>query len=261
MKILLYSTFGLLLFNCSANNRNDFRENNLVRFEYLNSIHGYKIEAYWTPSKVSYQHIVGAAIIDFYNIEDSTSFTLTTNNFSVLKDRLAFRYNSDSTQIEELKSTVQLTYKKDVTATSKGFGTSREPFFFKDIDFDNKDELLIAEVANGQRGTTSYKVYKLEYGDVTPELYQITNEEPYKSLDEISQVDYSNKRIMIYSSNGACAGIYSYYKRTAKDDYSDNPFSLEYVVEEQSDNESDKCYEATYVIGQTKQLISKKIKW
>ncbi|MBK9301272.1 MAG: hypothetical protein IPN14_11865 [Bacteroidetes bacterium] len=120
-------------------------------------------------------------------------------------------------------------------------------------------EILIVELNNGQRGVASFKAYK-EYGEVSSEQYSITNEEPFKSLDELSKVDYLNKQIIIYGSGGVCAnGHYIYKLQVAKNEYDDNKFVLENIIEERTDDKSNGCYELKYkVINQTKQLISKR---
>ena len=140
------------------------------------------------------------------------------------------------------------------------FGTTNQPFFFQDLDFDTIEELVFLEIDNGQRGIASFKAYKFENSELQPDRYGITSIEPFRSLDEMSTVDYLTKRITIYKSGGNCANIHEIYKlQPAKNDYEANSFVLETIIEEQRDEKSNKCYESTYsVIGQSKKLIAKK---
>ena len=126
--------------------------------------------------------------------------------------------------------------------------------------FDKIEELVFVESENGQRGVASFKAYKFENSELQPDRYGITSIEPFRSLDEMSKVDYLTKRITIYNSGGNCANSYEIYKlQPAKNEFEGNSFILEKRIEEQRDEKSNKCYELTYsVIGQSKKLLSKK---
>jgi hypothetical protein len=257
-KILsIFSILSLLTSCASSQERTD---NTLVEIEYTNNINGYIVKAYWLPKKVKYEHIIGPAIMSFYNIVDSSTFTLTSDNFSILKSRVKANYNDDSTELISLKeNNLKLTYQK-YQFKAESFGTTREPFFFKDVDFDKSKELIISEVDNGQRGVATFKVYKFEYDDISNDFRSITNQEPFKSLDEMSKIDYTNKRIIIHGSGGACGGTDEIYvQQPSKDNYEESKFVLESIIEEQNDSKTNNCYKVAYKISQTKQLLFKKL--
>jgi hypothetical protein len=259
MKRLLNLCLALTLISSCANNQTKNTETTVVTIEYSNEINGYSVKVIWKPKEVRYSHTKGPAIIEFYNKKDSTSFTLTNNNFGILNSKLPFSYSTDSTEIISLnQNDIKLVYVENNLKSEEDFGTTNEPFFFQDLDFDNIKELVIVEIGNGQRGVASFKAYKLEYGDIQSELYGITNVEPFKSLDEMSKIDYVNRRIIIYGSGGVCASGSEIYKLQPSN-YEENKFVLETVIVEERDDNLNKCYELKYkIINQSKQLISKK---
>lgn len=261
MKRLLKLFFAFTLISSCAKSQTKNDEIKIVTIEYSNEINGYTVKVIWKPNVVRYSHTKGPAILEFHNIKDSTSFTLTNNNFSILNSKLPFSYSEDSLEIVSLnQSEIRLVYEEKNLKSWYTFGTTNEPFFFQDLDFDNIKELILGEIDNGQRGVASFKAYKFEYDEIQSELYGITNIEPFKSLDEMSKIDYTNKRIIIYGSGGDCASGSEIYKLLpSKNDYEGNKFILETVIEEERDDNLNKCYELKYkVINQTKQLISKR---
>lgn len=252
----------ILIFFCSTIMSQDFKsEFRTVNIEFINKINGYSVKAIWKPTKISHEHIVGPAIIEFYNSTNNTSFDISNNNFSIKKSSLPLNNLENESQIVNLnKELVTLFYDENNLKFDEGFGTTNEPFFFIDIDFDMKKELVLSEVDNGQRGYTTYKIYKIENGDLRPELYNITYKEPYISFDDMSKIDFEKKTITIYKSGGACFNSYEIYKlQIHKDDYGDNLLLLETIIDQERDDNLQKCFELTYkVVNQTKQLISKR---
>ena len=67
------------------------------------------------------------------------------------------------------------------------------PFFFLDIDFDGKKELLINHSGMGQRGEAAFEVINLEDNNYYGNLDY--REEPFLSLDSLTEIDYDNKTI------------------------------------------------------------------
>lgn len=76
------------------------------------------------------------------------------------------------------------------------------PFFFSDVDFDGKQELVMTLYRTGQRATDEYKVYKFNYSSG---LMSEVKAEPYVSFDGLTEFDYHNKKVIIHHS----AGTYS----------------------------------------------------
>lgn len=260
MKKLTRLFLAFTFFTSCANSQPKNPVNEIVKITFENEINGYTVEVIWKPNSVRYQHTKGPAILTFLNKKESSSFTLANNNFSILNNRLPFSYNSDSSEILSLnENEITLLYDENNLEDEGSFGTTNEPFFFQDLDFDDVKELLLVEVNNGQRFVASFKAYKLEYSWVQEEMNGITYNEPYKSLDEMSEIDYKNKKIIIYKSGGNCANSFDIYKFvTAKNNYPYSWFNLETIIEQELDIANNRCFELKYkVINQTKQLISR----
>jgi hypothetical protein len=245
---------------CAAGQTNYFQPNG-VTIAYTNEINGYSVSVLWKPLVVRNNRTIGPAILEFYKIDEPYSFYLTNNHFGLENSMLPFSYSEDNLNITSLNEyEINLEYNEDDLGTDYSFGTTNQPFFFQDLDFDKIEELVLVESENGQRGIASFKAYKFENSELQPDRYGITSIEPFRSLDEMSKIDYLTKRITIYKSGGNCANSYEIYKlQLAKNEYEGNSFTLETSIEEQRDEKSNKCYELTYsVIGQSKKLLSKK---
>ena len=262
MKNIKYTLLLLTLIQFNLNGQiNELHIDKTYNIKYLNEINGYTINALWIPTSNYSEHILGAVIINFYNKKDSTSFYLTNNNFSILKSKLPILYSVDSSSIIGIGNSNQdsifLDYNENkLTSTDvDGFGTTNEPFFFHDIDFDNRKELIIAEVGQGQRGIATFKSYNLG-GD---ELYKINNNAPLNNLDELTSFDITKKEITLWLSGGACASEFWTYKlmKSENDGYE---FVLKSKIKykESEVNGNTKCYELKYNELHSSQLTSKK---
>jgi hypothetical protein len=233
-------------------------EDKIFTISYSNKIEGYSVDVMWKPVKVSYDHVIGPAIIEFKNIKDGNIFYISNDNFSVLKNKLEFTYSQDGTGVEKLnKGHAVFRYDEPSLTTGESFGQTDEPFFFQDLDFDNKKELILSEVDNGQRGVATFKVYKIDSDGFISRL-----DEPFKSLDQLSKIDIKNKQIIIHGSGGYCTGFDEVYKlKESKDEYEPNKYILETILERQAEmeNNQSKCFETKYrVIDMPKELIYKK---
>lgn len=238
-----------------------YYEPNGVSISYSNVINGYSVYVLWKPMVVSNNRTIGPAIIEFYKVDEPYSFYLTNNHFGIENSKLPFTYSEDGLSIVSINEyEIYLEYNEDDLGTDYSFGTTNAPFFFQDLDFDKIEELVLVEIDNGQRGVASFKAYKFDGSELLPDRSGITTIEPFRSLDEMSKVDYLTKRITIYNSGGNCANSYEIYKlQPAKNEYEGNSFTLETIIEEQIDEKLNKCYELTYsVTGQSKKLLLKK---
>jgi hypothetical protein len=258
---LIILSLALTAISACASSQTNYVEPNGVSIAYTNEINGYSVFVLWKPMLVSNNRTIGPAILEFYKTDEASSFYLTNNHFGIENSKLPFTYAKDGLSIASFNEyEIELAYNEDDLGSEYSFGTTNEPFFFQDLDFDTSKELVFVEIGNGQRGIASFKAYKFENSELQPDRYGITSIEPFRSLDEMSKVDYLTKRITIYKSGGNCANSYEIYKlQPAKNEYEGNSFVLETVIEEQIEEKSNKCYELTYsVIEQSKKLLSKK---
>jgi hypothetical protein len=258
---LITLSLALTAISTFASGQNTYYEPNGVSISYSNVINGYSVYVLWKPMVVSNNQTIGPAILEFYKVDEPYSFFLTNNHFGIENSKLPFTYSEDGLGIISINEyEIYLGYDKDDLESAYSFGTTNQPFFFQDLDFDKIEELVLVESENGQRGVASFKAYKFENSELQPDRYGITSIEPFRSLDEMSKIDYLTERITIYKSGGNCANSYEIYKlQLAKNEYEANSFTLETSIEEQIDEKLNKCYELTYsVIGQSKKLLSKK---
>lgn len=254
-------SLALAAISTFATAQTSYFEPNGVSISYSSVINGYSVYVLWKPMVVSNNRTIGPAILEFYKVDEPYSFFLTNNHFGIENSKLPFTYSEDGLGIISINEyEINFGYDNDDLESAYSFGTTNQPFFFQDLDFDKIEELVFVESENGQRGVASFKAYKFENSELQPDRYGITSIEPFKSLDEMSKIDYLTKRITIYNSGGNCANSYEIYKlQLAKNEYEENSFTLETRIEEQRDEKSNKCYELTYsVIGQSKKLLSKK---
>lgn len=93
------------------------------------------------------------------------------------------------------------------------------PFFFSDIDFDGKQELVITSSKTGQRGTNEYKIYKYE----SYSYWQMTKR-PYTLFDGFTRFDYEHKKVIFESHGGADFYYEDIYK------YCDDPHTWYHLI-------------------------------
>lgn len=269
---LFLATFLFILYSvtsCSFALTSDFYGSKIVRIEYKNNIHGYHVQVLWMPiefSKTGGDYVIGPAILKFRDAKNGDVFTFTTNYFSVMSNKLSLKSKCKLKTVKNAEDChedisainqdqIKLVYqeqKPDPKLADSGFGASNEPFFFQDVNFDGKEELIVAEFGEGQRFRTAFKVYQIG----VPSLYQITDKEPFKSLDDGSKIDYKNKKIFVDRSGGACDSVYETYTYDeSKKDSDDGPIRLSDVTE--TTTASGKCQTFEYkVIDGVRHLVS-----
>lgn len=194
----------------------------IVILKYNNTVNDLRVEVIWKPEILQNNYIIGSAIIKLTNVKYGGNSTLVSNNFGVLENRLSKfiqwqRKDGGKKIAKILNKTIYLDYKNPkIEEKQYKFGTTEEPFFFYDIDFDGKKELIVSEMFAGQRHRSIFRVYKLEEDSETSVLEydysQITYKEPYLFLDEASTVDRANKTIKINLSSGAALSETKSYK-------------------------------------------------
>lgn len=242
------SALLILVFLCIPLNsfaEDEQSDNNIVNLKYNNIINNMRVEVIWKPNNLWHDYVIGPAIIQFTNTKYGTSSTVVNNNLGILEKRLTGLLNIK--KIDDIgnyniqsiaNKSINLEYKKSELKDGRFTfqGATDEPFFFYDIDFDNKKELIVSEMFNGQRFCSTFKAYKFSEDQaikvIKEDLYQITYDEPYISLDELSTVNTSNKTIEIFLSAGAVGSESKIYKLdSVKDDYGNNKYILDKIIE------------------------------
>lgn len=219
----------------------------MITVAYSNDINGYRVKAYWIPKQVRYSQIIGPATLEFESIKDSTIFFLANNSFGLERQRLNVTYTTpDSTEIKDIKSdSLKIKYLDNDLHNNKYLGGStKEPFFFADVDFDDEKEIVLAQSNRAQRGRDKFEAYSLE--DI--EQPTLLTGVPFDDLDSGTKFDYLNKKIIVDNSNGACSSSEDIYKLQPKNDtYSTPKLALVRVIDHEYDSTG--CYELVYNVS------------
>jgi len=228
-------------------NNND----NIINLKYNNIINGMKVEVTWRPNNSQNGYVIGPAIIQFTNIKYGTSSTIVNNYFGIKEERVGRllkikkKKNAEGKFVGEYtiqsitNETIKLDYNKPILRDDKFtfMEATGEPFLFYDLDFDNKEELMVCEMFNGQRWHSTFKAYSLsEHQDIEvigDSLYQITYDEPYISLDGLSTVNRKDKTLSIFMSGGASSSKSKIYKLDFSNHNQGSRYTLEKIIEQE----------------------------
>jgi|GEM_PF-6942742 len=203
-------------------NFNKISYENFVTIKFNQSINGYRVGIIWKPDMRIFDRFMGKAIIAFTNNKKETMYVVH-NDFSLPYDcfidslhtkeelKLMVQDNTD----EKIKSFAKgqlyhLDYKLSDTPQNDSLVHLEEkaPLFFADVNFDGKDELLLANYGLGQRSATCYDVYWF-----SSEGISICPIEPLQYLDVLSTINKKNKTISLYSSSGADNSEHTIYQK------------------------------------------------
>jgi hypothetical protein len=169
-----------------------------VEITYSKPVEDHDVKIHWRPYEVMCNHLIGPAILEFTNKKTGDRFFLTNNRFGLPTSLDWFKTVKLNKGYYEKTSQPSLVL--DYTAPEFTAKLPSNSFFFVDLTFDGKKELVVTEIANGQRWRHTYKVYDPEkMGTYTP----IAATEPFCSLDSESVIDRKNRTIRIHNSGGA----------------------------------------------------------
>ena len=252
-KIVSITLLSLLLFSCKnsteTNNEteknelsdNEFKTSNPITVDFTNEINGFKIRAIWLIESLDSrytQKLIGPAILTFTDVKTNKTYNVNHDGFSIdiLPENEKFIKIIKNEGVDEYQSNVSFTQKmeyklpkiiveqQDTEITSKDRNSGFEeyvPFFFKDIDFDNKQDLILTLAYFSEKGGFSNEVYKCsEYGFEKP------YEDAFKNFSNFfsnaysdsaayskTSIDYKTKRIYYNWMDGCCMrgeDIYEY---------------------------------------------------
>ena len=226
LKALVYVLLALFFTSCKSNktNKNIFspinRTNSKLSFEQMDSVffkeyreqkkhiyirykqpvEGYTVTALCTMDGLDIifsenNGISGKALLRFEN--DSTHFYVYNSSFSD-----SILYYGMEREVKD-KEVIYIDYRpisdSDVCHCST-------PFFFQDVNFDGKKELLINKWQTRPKGHSSFDVY-----DLQSDPKKLT-EPPFDKYDHMTRVDSINKTITLYEGSriSGCAVSHTY---------------------------------------------------
>jgi len=188
-----------------------------IHLKYKQPVNGYKVEVAFLPQEAIYDKISGWATLRFKNQTTGEEHRIGTSYFAVSwrnfpdifknQDQLLSMAENEELGLIAKGQTYNLDYKffENPGMTDKEFILSHPffygeyPFFFADVNFDGKDELLLTNFGQGQRGCSSYTVFS-----IAPDgSFQLMTEAPFDRLDDFSTIDRENKQIILPAHNSA----------------------------------------------------------
>lgn len=226
LKALVYVLLALFFTSCKSNktNKNIFspinRTNSKLSFEQMDSVffkeyreqkkhiyirykqpvEGYTVTALCTMDGLDIifsenNGISGKALLRFEN--DSTHFYVYNSSFSD-----SILYYGMEREVKD-KEVIYIDYRpisdSDVCHCST-------PFFFQDVNFDGRKELLINKWQTRPKGHSSFDVYDLQSNP------KKLTEPPFDKYDHMTRVDSINKTITLYEGSriSGCAVSHTY---------------------------------------------------
>ena len=165
------------------------RTQDTLHIKYLNSINGYKVRVTWMPVEVGCKYVEGPADIVF---KHNTGATFTIRHNLYFSDLIDFDTTNGMAIVPEHKN---FSIKYPDTLSNKSIQDC-VPFYFADMNFDGKKELVLVNLCKAQRFRDSLAVFAI--GDnykLLDSVHQITHLEPYCFFD--SQTIFNRKRRMV----------------------------------------------------------------
>lgn len=183
-----------------------------IYFRYAQPIEGYKVTCRFMPPNTDSE--AGNIIMYFQSQQRSFQYCsgpytaysdfYTENLIQNQENNLKWR-NGDIYVIDYISPTNHNLHPDCHNSSVLGYNT---PFQFFDIDFDGKKELLVNNYDNGQQGN-SYSVYKITDKGLEP----IHDCPPFSMLDNNTEIDTRNKRIVTYIQDGCFFASYFFFTK------------------------------------------------
>jgi len=188
----------------------------------------FTVNVLWTPDDGYVPRLVGPATISFTRNSGGV-FSVSAVAFhlplSILNGLGFLKFDEDSrgwhTIEVDLTKVYPVNYKGRASLFDNFRGNSA-PFFFEDIDFDGKDELIVVDFGTGQRWVDEYTVYKsndipnrkITYRPTYPEnnSYNLATTKPFNMLDQKTTFDKENRTIDVFLSGGASGSTNEKFK-------------------------------------------------
>lgn len=228
----------------------------------------YTVDVLWTPDDGYVPRLVGPATINF--TRGGSTFSVLANAFHMPFDtlwKLGLVKFDDSSKYDghTIKVDLSKVYPVEYDSLNKPtlFNNSHHydklktgglaPFFFEDIDFDGKDELVVVDFGTGQRWVDEYTVYKATYENGS--TYNLVVEKPFNMFDQKTTFNKENRTIDIFLSGGACTNSNEKF-RLIGGEYTSVEFTdWDYYID---DIKGSVCVESIYTIANGKQVLKSK---
>lgn len=245
IKIILGVTLSLFCMSCNQANK-DF-SSKLVQ-DYKSEEDFSELRKTFKPIYVEYKKLLEEYKVsgeflptDVYTISENEitldgsvllAFKKADKEFNVKHEyfRLSFALPSKNCSLQDFASIKRVTIEEGLN------------FWFQDVNFDGKKELVIPQYGNFRQRSSNY----ISLYDISEELAKPLKGLPYDEIDDLmfdKVFDERNKTITIFDSGGWCENSESIYKKNTKGD-----FDLEYYIDykEVISEDSTRCRKDTY---------------
>jgi|GEM_PF-650181 len=259
------------VFECSGHVDSEDSEEPLplytVEVVVKNRIRGYRVSATWHPSQV-YHGVSGPAIVELVQASNGRTHVFTTNYFSLPESIVPKDCLTDSGTVDRSIDGRQIEISYPIMVEGYGAGgmeASNLPFYFRDVDFDGKDEILFVYAGGGQRSYSVSHAYSLSCHCPHDMIdYHHMLEGPAAVFDDLATFDMKSMTLTKASSNGACANSYTTYKwsevPTIYEASSQRELMPEKVVAYEMGDDG-KCYEVTYSYTRSRLREVSRFEW
>lgn len=135
-----------------ANVVSDFvpQDSSRTYIHYRQYINGYKVEVEWLKGDYIDEHLVFGDVLIHFIKEDGKGYTV--HNPMYWDERL---------NAKEVRTKTGATFEIDYTLKNDKYLATNTPFYFEDMDFDGKDELVVVEWKGGRQSAHVYVVYDI----------------------------------------------------------------------------------------------------
>jgi len=196
---------------------NMVKDKGTVFIKYKKPINGYNVDAIWQPVGIAgmlTDDFVGPALLRFNNGKEE--FILLHESFFPAK---SFTSKLRDGTLSTYESFFLIDYEN-----GDHFNYDSPPFFFADVNFDGKKDLILTLRNSGPKWINLYRVYlfdtKPSYHTYDVDvLYRKTERSPFIDFDDHTQFDYKKKEIIISTYDGAIFCKEEYYRLNNEHDF------------------------------------------
>jgi hypothetical protein len=232
-----YFLIIILLISCGQKTKQDkteqiteLTEQTVINIQYRQPINGYNVKVRLENNAIIDEFHVGTGYIEFTN--DKDTFSIFHLSFALLHSLLnnpQKTTNNNQSEENELTYIIDYDYESGSSANDINPFKRDMPFFFADVNFDNRKDLIINYHWFGQRGGSIYRAYLNNENNFTEvlSLKKLTEDfgkfdnfsDDEFELDDFTMFDYKNKEIIIHLSGGAYSWLEYFYKLNAKNEF------------------------------------------
>ena len=207
-------------------------ENEVIHLHYKQEVKGYKVSVDFVQSHSDLNF--GKSILRF--TKPDHSFQIYCDAFSdeqLIADDTPYVKSQKAINLAKLKPGANI-YLNYVNPKSSEYLSASSPFYFKDMDFDGEEELVINNLEMGSRGYNTYDIFKVLWVDSPLKLMGLPfNNGEYKITNY--NVEYEPKTLSILDKRYDGFTAYGLYRYKSIPANGKNGLSRVFILEEAED--------------------------